>query len=72
MPMSIEFPVASAEGTILSKLLWFQKGGAASDRQWQDILGVLRVQSGRLDQAYMDRWAAELGVDGLLAKAIGN
>jgi len=69
---NIEFPVASAEDTILAKLRWFQKGGAASDRQWQDILGVLRVQSGRLDQAYMDRWAAELGVDGLLAKAIGN
>jgi len=67
---NIEFPVASAEDTILSKLVWFQKSGATSERQWQDVLGVLRVQAGRLDRAYMDQWAEELGIKGLLAKAI--
>ena len=34
-----------------------------------DILGVLRVQGDRLDDAYLDHWAAELGVADLLAKA---
>lgn len=67
---NIEFPVASAEDTILSKLVWFRKGGSVSERQWQDIQGVIRVQVGRLDHIYLDKWAAELGVVDLLAKAI--
>ena len=49
----IEFPVASAEDTILAKLVWFRKGGRVSDRQWHDILGVVKVQAERLDRAYL-------------------
>ena len=66
----IEFPVASPEDTILSKLLWYRKGGEMSDRQWQDILGVIQVQGAHLDRAYLLKWAAELGVAGLLDKAL--
>lgn len=62
----IEFPVASPEDTILAKLVWFQKGGGVSDRQWHDILGVLKVQGDRLDRAYLVRWAEKLGVSDLL------
>ena len=40
---NIEFPVASAEDTILAKLVWFRKGGEVSDQQWHDILGVIHV-----------------------------
>ena len=61
--------VVSAEDSILLKLEWYRLGGEISDRQWSDILGILRVQSGRLDRAYLDRWAAELGVADLLADA---
>jgi hypothetical protein len=46
---NIEFPVASAEDTVLSKLAWLRKGGYTSDRQRQDILGILRVRAGRLN-----------------------
>lgn len=66
---SIEFPVASAEDTILSKLVWFRRGGEISERQWHDILGVVRVQGSRLDRAYLDEWGAKLGVADLLHKA---
>jgi len=66
----IEFPVASAKDTILSKLVWFRKGPEISERQWEDILGVLSAQSGRLDLAYMKKWAAEVGVGDLLVKAL--
>ena len=66
----IEFPVASAEDTILAKLVWFRKGGEVSDRQWHDVLGVIRVQGDRLDSAYLLEWAADLGVADLLAKAL--
>lgn len=58
--------LSSAEDTILSKLEWFQLGGNVSDRQWQDILGVIRVQAGHLDTAYLRKWATALLVDHLL------
>ena len=29
----------------------------------------MRVMEGRLDQAYLERWAAELGVASLLSRA---
>jgi hypothetical protein len=61
--------VVSPEDIVLLKLEWFRLGGETSDRQWGDVLGVLRVQAGRLDDAYLDRWAAELNVADLLAKA---
>jgi len=67
----IEFPVASPEDTILAKLAWFRKGGEVSDRQWHDVLGVIHVQAGRLDSAYLREWAAHLGVADLLVKALG-
>lgn len=57
------------EDTILRKLLWYRAGGEVSEQQWHDVLGVLAVGRGRLDVAYLDRWAAELGVTDLLAKA---
>src|SRR5262245_60204438 len=48
-------PVLSPEDIILHKLEWFRLGGESSDRQWGDILGVLRVQGERLDAAYLDQ-----------------
>jgi hypothetical protein len=66
----IEFPVAGAEDTILAKLVWYRKGGEVSDRQWHDVLGVIQVQAGRLDSAYLREWAPNLGVADLLVKAL--
>lgn len=64
--------IASAEDTILTKLEWFRLGGEVSERQWRDVLGVLKVQAGQLDLAYLRRWAAQLKVDDLLEKAIAE
>ena len=61
--------VASAEDTVLQKLLWYRKGNMVSDRQWNDILGVLKVQRADLDVNYLEVWAVQAGVDDLLKKA---
>ena len=63
------FFVASAEDTILQKLQWFQIGGEVSDRQWNDVIGVCRVQKGRLDVAYLQWGAQEIGIANLLNQA---
>lgn len=65
---SIEFPVLSPEDTILAKLVWFRNGGEVSDRQWHDILSIVKVQSARLDLDYLRHWAASLKVADLLAR----
>ena len=61
--------VATAEDIILAKLQWYRLGGEISDRQWGDVLGVLKVQSGRLDLEYLRSWAFELDVLDLFQKA---
>ena len=43
--------------------------GCVSDRQWRDVLGVLKVQGDRLDRDYMHRMAATLEVTNLLEQA---
>lgn len=61
---------ASAEDTILAKLEWFRQGKEISERQWKDILGILKIQSERLDMSYLQYWAGELRVSDLLEKAL--
>jgi hypothetical protein len=61
--------VKAPEDTILRKLLWFRAGGEVSDRQWRDILGVLRARKGALDSAYLRDWARRLGITDLLDRA---
>jgi hypothetical protein len=67
---SITMPFQSAEDTILSKLDWFRQGNEVSERQWQDILDILRAQGEQLDHHYLRQWAANLGVDDLLRRAL--
>ena len=64
--------VKSPEDTILRKLLWFREGGGVSDRQWRDVVEVLRVSGGELDRAYLDSWGVRLGLAELLSRARGE
>jgi hypothetical protein len=64
-----EFGLITAEDTILLKLEWYRLGGEISDRQWGDVIGVMKTQGDRLDAAYLDHWAAEIGVKDLLDRA---
>jgi hypothetical protein len=61
--------VHSPEDVILFKLRWYRLGNESSEQQWRDVLGVLRAQGPRLDHPYLDRWAQDLGVTDLLARA---
>ena len=61
---------ASPEDTILSKLEWYRMGGEGSERQWRDLLGVLKTRAGELDLAYLLKWANELKVSDLLERAL--
>ena len=61
--------VKAPEDTILRKMLWFREGGEVSDRQWCDILGVLRAQQGSLDLTYLRDWAVRLALTDLLDRA---
>lgn len=64
--------LASAEDMVLVKLEWYRLGGEISERQWNDVLGMLKVQEPTLDLAYLQRWAIALRVDDLLTRALSE
>ena len=58
------------EDILLQKLRWFRRGGEMSDRQWRDILAIIRVQGERLDRNYLKENAPIISVDDLLVRAL--
>jgi hypothetical protein len=55
---------------VIQKLYW--NSITPSDRQLSDVAGVVHVQRGRLDEAYLRRWAAELRVTAELEAALSG
>ena len=64
--------LTTPEDVLLQKLRWFRRGGEVSDRQWRDVVGIVRVQAGRLDRTYLARGAGLLGVTDLLERALAQ
>ncbi|HEU4411386.1 MAG TPA: hypothetical protein VFS43_39410 [Polyangiaceae bacterium] len=64
-----ELWVKSPEDTILRKLLWYRDGGEVSEKQWRDVIAVLRLRGQQLEEAYLRQWASRLGIVRLLARA---
>jgi hypothetical protein len=71
-PHPIECAVAAPEDTILRKLEWYRAGGETSERQWNDLRGVLKVSGARLDLAYLRKWAPYLKVEDLLDRLLAE
>jgi hypothetical protein len=61
LPGSGEVAIASPEDVIISKLIWRQE--SQSDKQWRDILGVLKVQQEKLDFTYLQGWVERFGLE---------
>ncbi len=60
------------EDIVLNKLRWYEMGNRASDRQWYDLQGTLRLQREQLDLAYLRQWARELGLDEVFRQALSE
>ncbi len=68
-PSAISIYLCSPEDIILCKLDWYKAGSETSERQWMDIIGVIKVQRDNLDKSYLNIWAQKLGLLNLLKKA---
>ncbi len=62
---SLSIWLASPEDVILHKLVWYRKRGEIFDRQWRDIVGVMKQQHSRLDKTYLEEWSERLHVQDL-------
>ena len=58
------------EDIILQKLICYRLGMSQSDRQWRDVLGVLKIQGEKLDFEYLDQWSETLKLTDMLAQAL--
>jgi len=64
--------VGAAPDQVLRKLRWFQLGGEASERQWRDVLSILRVQGDRIDHQKLLSDAGPLGLGKLVTRALAE
>lgn len=63
------FRVDAPEDVLLQKLNWYRAAGGISEKQWLDVLGILKMQTDHLDRSYLAEWAGQLGLSELLARA---
>lgn len=64
--------VKSEEDSVLRKLLWYRAGGEVSDRQWRDVVAILKVNRETVDRTYLAEWAQRLGCEDLLSRATAD
>jgi len=64
--------VSSPASQVLRKLEWYQAGGSVSERQWRDVVGILRAQRSTLDLADLTHTAQTVGLGEILDTALRN
>lgn len=68
VPTGVDLYFASPEDIILTKLHWRKQ--FESEKQWRDVLGILKVQGETLDFDYLFHWASQLNLTENLTIAI--
>ena len=63
--------ITAPEDVVLRKLSWWRDTGG-SDRQWRDLVEVLRSVGQRMDLEYLRATAQEVGLEDELARAVGE
>jgi len=64
--------VTAPEDQVLRKLDWYRRGDERSDRQWRDVLAILRVQGTALDLHDLREVADEVGLTALVDRALSE
>ena len=60
------------EDILLQKLRWYRSGGEVSDRQWRDVIAIIRTQGSHLDRHYLLANAPLIGAEDLLTRALSE
>lgn len=64
--------VGAADDQVLRKLRWFRMGGEVSERQWRDVVAILRVQGPRILVPDLMAAAGPLGLADLVERAVAD
>jgi hypothetical protein len=67
LPNGTEVYLVSPEDIVVNKLRWGQP--SQSEKQWRDVLGVLKTQQEHLDYEYMHHWATAFDLGSVLEQA---
>ena len=67
-PLSVR--MATVEDIILIKLDWYRIGGEASERQWNDLTTVAKLNAKLLDLEYLRNWSETKGLTVLLNRLL--
>jgi len=62
----IDVPIASVEDILFAKLEWYRVGNEVSERQWDDVTRLVKLNRDNLDWSYLESVADEIGVGDLL------
>lgn len=66
------YPVTSAEVMVIRKLDWFRRTGETSERQWRDVLAILRVQKESLDFEFARSLGLRCELEDLFDRAVSQ
>jgi len=64
--------VISPEDAVVAKLVWYRQGREVSEKQWRDVVGMLRVLEDTPDRTYLEQFAQQMGVQDLLRQAMAE
>jgi hypothetical protein len=67
---TVDVPIATVEDAIVSKLEWYRLTNETSERQWDDVSRLIRLQGEKVDVDYLRHAATSVGVADLLEQLL--